>query len=102
MPARAVAGFCLRQYPAAERVVVLCGKGNNGGGWVGGGASAGGAGGGRRVVLLGREDEVKGEAAVALERLRRRGSGCGPVRRGRWRRRGWREDVRRLRRRRRS
>ena len=27
----AVAGFCLRQYPAAERVVVLCGKGNNGG-----------------------------------------------------------------------
>jgi NAD(P)H-hydrate epimerase len=30
----AVAGFCLRQYAAAERVVVLCGKGNNGGdGW---------------------------------------------------------------------
>jgi hydroxyethylthiazole kinase-like uncharacterized protein yjeF len=27
----AVARFCLRQYPAAERVVVLCGKGNNGG-----------------------------------------------------------------------
>ena len=27
----AVAGFCLRQYEAAERVAVLCGKGNNGG-----------------------------------------------------------------------
>ena len=27
----AVAGFCLRRYSAAERVVVLCGKGNNGG-----------------------------------------------------------------------
>ena len=27
----AVARFCLRQYPAAKRVVVFCGKGNNGG-----------------------------------------------------------------------
>jgi len=27
----AVAEFCLRQLPAAERVLVLCGKGNNGG-----------------------------------------------------------------------
>ena len=27
----AVAAFCLRQYAAASRVVVLCGKGNNGG-----------------------------------------------------------------------
>jgi ADP-dependent NAD(P)H-hydrate dehydratase / NAD(P)H-hydrate epimerase len=27
----AVASFCLRQYPAARRVVVLCGRGNNGG-----------------------------------------------------------------------
>ena len=26
-----VAKFCLRQYPAARRIVVLCGKGNNGG-----------------------------------------------------------------------
>ena len=28
---RAVAAFCLRQYPAAKRITVLCGKGNNGG-----------------------------------------------------------------------
>ncbi len=27
----AVAAFCLRQYGAALRVTVLCGKGNNGG-----------------------------------------------------------------------
>ncbi|WP_433969217.1 NAD(P)H-hydrate epimerase [Tunturiibacter gelidiferens] len=66
----AVAQFCLRQYPVAMRVVVLCGKGNNGGdGFV---AARVLAQAGRlvRVVLLGRMDEVKGEAAAALKRLR--------------------------------
>jgi NAD(P)H-hydrate epimerase len=66
----AVAGFCLRQYPAAERVVVLCGRGNNGGdGFVAARVLAT-AGAEVEVLLLGREDEVKGEAAVALRRLR--------------------------------
>ncbi len=67
---RAVAAFCLRRYPDATRVTVLCGKGNNGGdGFVAARALAG-AGKDVRVVLLGSVDEVKGEAASALLRLR--------------------------------
>jgi len=66
----AVARFCLRRYPASRRVVVLCGKGNNGGdGFVAARVLAA-AGVGVAVLLLGREDEVKGEAATALARLR--------------------------------
>ena len=65
----AVAAFCLRQYPGATRVTVLCGKGNNGGdGFVAARALVD-AGRTVRVVLLGRTDEVKGEAAAALRRL---------------------------------
>jgi NAD(P)H-hydrate epimerase len=66
----AVANFCLRQVPAAERVLVLCGKGNNGGdGFVAARVLAE-VGVDAAVLLLGREDEVKGEAAAALTRLR--------------------------------
>jgi hydroxyethylthiazole kinase-like uncharacterized protein yjeF len=66
----AVAQFCLQQYPAAMRVVALCGKGNNGGdGFVAARVLAQ-AGRSVRVVLLGRAAEVKGEAATALKRLR--------------------------------
>jgi ADP-dependent NAD(P)H-hydrate dehydratase / NAD(P)H-hydrate epimerase len=67
---RTVAAFCLRQYGEALRVVALCGRGNNGGdGFVAARVLAQ-AGCSVRVVLLGRMDEVKGEAAVALGRLR--------------------------------
>jgi NAD(P)H-hydrate epimerase len=66
----AVAAFCMRQYGAVSPVVVLCGKGNNGGdGFVAARALAQ-AGQTVRVVLLGLIDEVKGEAAAALKRLR--------------------------------
>jgi NAD(P)H-hydrate epimerase len=66
----AVARFCLGRYPAAERVLVLCGKGNNGGdGFVAARVLAE-AGVDAAVLLLGREDDVKGEAAQALKRLR--------------------------------
>jgi hydroxyethylthiazole kinase-like uncharacterized protein yjeF len=66
----AVAAFCLRQYPAVRRVVVLCGKGNNGGdGFVAARVMAQ-AGVPVRVVLLGSGSDVKGEAAVALRRLK--------------------------------
>jgi hydroxyethylthiazole kinase-like uncharacterized protein yjeF len=71
---RAVAEFCLRQYGSESRTVVLCGRGNNGGdGFVAARVLAQ-AGWFARVVLLGRTDEVKGEAAAALERLRRAAS----------------------------
>src|ERR1700729_2837091 len=66
---RAVAAFCLRRYPSAMRVTVLCGKGNNGGdGFVAARALVD-AGRTVHVVLLGRTDEVKGEASAALRRL---------------------------------
>ena len=65
----AVARFCLRRYPETKRVTVLCGKGNNGGdGFVAARVLAK-AGVLLRVVLLGRADEVKGEAAEALRRM---------------------------------
>jgi ADP-dependent NAD(P)H-hydrate dehydratase / NAD(P)H-hydrate epimerase len=66
----AVATFCLRQYGAGLRVTVICGRGNNGGdGFVAARVLAQ-VGSAVRVVLLGRMDEVKGEAAAALRRLR--------------------------------
>jgi hydroxyethylthiazole kinase-like uncharacterized protein yjeF len=71
---RAVAEFCLREFPRVRWVTVLCGKGNNGGdGFVAARVLAG-AGQLVRVVLLGRIDEVKGEAAAALERLQNEAS----------------------------
>jgi hydroxyethylthiazole kinase-like uncharacterized protein yjeF len=67
---RAVAEFCLGQYPTVRWVTVLCGRGNNGGdGFVAARVLAR-AGTLVRVVLLGRMDEVKGEAAEALRRMR--------------------------------
>lgn len=66
----AVARFCSQECSAAEHVIVLCGKGNNGGdGFVAARAMAQ-AGIGVNVVLLGREQEVKSDAAFALRRLR--------------------------------
>ena len=70
----AVARFCLRRYPAARRVLVLCGKGNNGGdGFVAARVLAKAK---RmvRVVLLGQAHEVKGEAASALKRMQEEAS----------------------------
>ena len=64
-----VARFCLRHYSAAEKVVVLCGKGNNGGDGFVAARLLAEAGVGVEVLLLGRKDEVKGEAAAALGRL---------------------------------
>jgi NAD(P)H-hydrate epimerase len=66
----AVARFCLRYYPAVRRVVVLCGKGNNGGDGFVAARILANAGVAVEVLLLGREEEPKGEAAVALRRLR--------------------------------
>jgi NAD(P)H-hydrate epimerase len=66
----AVATFCLRQYGSESRTVVLCGKGNNGGDGFVAARRLAQAGWLVRVVLLGRIEDVAGEAAVALKRLR--------------------------------
>jgi NAD(P)H-hydrate epimerase len=66
---RAVAEFCLRRYPGARLVTVLCGKGNNGGDGLVAARQLARAGMLVRVVLLGRMDEVRGEAAEALRRM---------------------------------
>ena len=90
----AVADFCLRQYPAAERAVVLCGKGNNGGDGIVAARMLAAAGVEVEVVLLGRKDEMKGDAAAALARLPGRRDG-GSAARGR-RRGSTRRDIREL------
>ena len=65
-----VASFIARQYPEAARVMMLCGKGNNGGDGFVAARLLAGEGVGVRVLLVGRQDEVKGEAAKALRSLR--------------------------------
>src|SRR5947209_2326766 len=65
----AVARFCLGQYAAAQRVVVLCGKGNNGGDGLVAGRLLANNGRKVKVVLLGSGDDLKGEAAGALRGL---------------------------------
>ena len=70
----AVAKFCLRQYPWARRIVVLCGKGNNGGDGFVAARRLAQAGKTVRVILLGRAEELKGEAARALAQLETAGS----------------------------
>ena len=71
---RAVAEFCLRQYPQARRVLVLCGKGNNGGDGLVAARVLAQAKVTVRVILLGRVSEVKGEAAGALKRMQEEAS----------------------------
>ncbi|MBS1820420.1 MAG: NAD(P)H-hydrate dehydratase [Acidobacteria bacterium] len=66
----AVAAFCRRRYPTAKRIVALCGKGNNGGDGLVAARMLSEAGLEVSVVLLGKTDEIKGEAAAALARLR--------------------------------
>ena len=65
----AVATFCLRQYPLAQQVMVLCGKGNNGGDGMVAARLLAADGVGVRVLLVGRQADVKGEALEALELL---------------------------------
>jgi hydroxyethylthiazole kinase-like uncharacterized protein yjeF len=66
----AVAAFCLRRYGAARHVVVLCGRGNNGGDGMVAARVLAVAGLQVQVILLGRADQMQGEAAEALRRAR--------------------------------
>ena len=66
----AVARFCLKHYESAERVTVLCGKGNNGGDGLVAARYMARRGRSVRVLLTGQESEFKDEAAGALGRLR--------------------------------
>jgi hydroxyethylthiazole kinase-like uncharacterized protein yjeF len=65
-----VAKFCLRQYPDAAHVLVVCGKGNNGGDGFRAAQVLAGEGVGVRVLLLGLQADVKGDAAESLRKLK--------------------------------
>jgi ADP-dependent NAD(P)H-hydrate dehydratase / NAD(P)H-hydrate epimerase len=64
-----VAGFVLRRYPTAERICVVCGKGNNGGDGFVAARKLHEAGKQVVVLLLADPAEVKGDAAAMLQKL---------------------------------
>jgi len=66
----AVAKFVLRQYPDAARVMVVCGKGNNGGDGMVAAKVLASEGVGVRMLLVGKQEDVKGEAAESLKKLK--------------------------------
>jgi len=65
----AVAAFVLSQYPAAESVGVICGKGNNGGDGLVAARKLHEAGQEVRVLLLAERSELRGDAAEMFTRL---------------------------------
>ncbi len=65
----AVAAFVLSQYPAAESVGVICGKGNNGGDGFVAARKLHEAGCDVRVLLLAERSELRGDAAEMFTRL---------------------------------
>jgi len=65
----AIAEFVVAQYPSAERVGVICGKGNNGGDGFVAARKLKAAGREVRVVLLAEPAELRGDAAEMFARL---------------------------------
>ena len=65
----AVAEFVVSQYPSAERIGVICGKGNNGGDGFVAARKLKAAGREVRVVLLAEPAELRGDAAEMFARL---------------------------------
>lgn len=66
----AVARFVTREFPAARRIAVLCGKGNNGGDGFVAARSLIEAGRSVHVLLLGDPAELKGDARIAFDEMR--------------------------------
>src|ERR1035438_507088 len=66
----AVARFVLTDYPQAERVGIVCGKGNNGGGGFVAARKLTEAGRAVRVLLLCDPTELRGDAAIMFERMK--------------------------------
>jgi NAD(P)H-hydrate epimerase len=65
----AVAGFVVARYPSAERIGVICGKGNNGGDGFVAARKLKAAGKEVRVVLLAEAAELRGDAAEMFAKL---------------------------------
>jgi len=65
----AVADFVISQYLSAERIGVICGKGNNGGDGFVVARKLHGTGRGVRVVLLAEPSELRGDAAEMFGKL---------------------------------
>jgi hydroxyethylthiazole kinase-like uncharacterized protein yjeF len=65
----AVAEFVVSEYPSAERIGVICGKGNNGGDGFVAARKLQAAGRGVRVVLLAEPSELQGDAAEMFRKL---------------------------------
>jgi ADP-dependent NAD(P)H-hydrate dehydratase / NAD(P)H-hydrate epimerase len=65
----AVADFVVRQYPAAKRIGVICGKGNNGGDGFVVARKLPAAGKDVRLLLLAQSSELQGDAAEMFRRL---------------------------------
>ena len=65
----AVAEFVISQYPSAERIGVICGKGNNGGDGCVVARKLHGAGKGVRIILLAEPSQLRGDAAEMFARL---------------------------------
>ena len=66
----AVARFVTREFPAARRIAVLCGKGNNGGDGFVAARSLIEAGRSVHVLLLGDPAELKGDDKIAFDEMR--------------------------------
>jgi NAD(P)H-hydrate epimerase len=65
----AVAEFVVARYPSAERIGVICGKGNNGGDGFVAARKLKAAGREVRIVLLAKPTELRGDAAEMFARL---------------------------------
>lgn len=65
----AVAEFCAAQYPRAERISVICGRGNNGGDGFVAARRLHEAGKKVSILLLGEPGDLRGDAKVMFEKL---------------------------------